>query len=256
MTIFIYDRTFVGFLSAVFYAYNSKIFPDKITGTGSFQDDLFSEKYVISTDPKQAKRVWAGIRKRTSKLVCQKVYRVFLSEIPDIEILLLKFIKLVFSHEENIDGNYGDDTVLEFNNTYLRVCKEAHRAVMFIRFQKTADGIYYAPFDPEYNVLPLTLNHFKDRFADQRWIIYDTRRNYGYYYDLESVSEIRMPDLKASKITGKISAEIMDGREIDFQDIWNDYYKSTTIKERKNLKAHRQFLPTRYWKYLPEKKFK
>ncbi len=256
MTIFLYDRTFVGFLSVVFFAYKSKIFPERIMGSDALQEELFAQKYTISRDVAGARRVWNGIRKRTSRLVCQKVYRTFLSEVAGVEMLLFRYLRLVFSHEENVDGNYSDDTVLEFNELYLKVCKEAHRATMFMRFQKTADGIYYGPFDPEYNILPLTLSHFKDRFADQRWIIYDTRRNYGYYYDLETVSGITLSDSRTSKLSGKVQREVLDGSEMDFQEMWNDYYESTTIRERKNLKVHKQFLPVRYWKYLPEKNFR
>ena len=28
-----------------------------------------------------------------------------------------------------------------------------------------------------------TLTHLKDRFADQCWLLYDLKREYGYYYD-------------------------------------------------------------------------
>ena len=43
------------------------------------------------------------------------------------------------------------------------------------RFQKTADGTYFGIMEPLYNVLSLTVRHFRDRFADQPWIIYDAR---------------------------------------------------------------------------------
>ncbi len=55
----------------------------------------------------------------------------------------------------------------------------------FVRFQLIKDGLYYATVQPDYNVLPLILKHFKDRYADQRWLIYDTLRKYGILYDLE-----------------------------------------------------------------------
>lgn len=38
-----------------------------------------------------------------------------------------------------------------------------------------------------------------------------------------------------------------------FQELWKAYFKSTTIKERRNPKLHRQNLPVRFWKYLIEK---
>ena len=47
------------------------------------------------------------------------------------------------------------------------------RVLQFMRFQKTADQVYFGIMEPLYNVYPLTIHHFRDRFADQPWIIYD-----------------------------------------------------------------------------------
>jgi len=32
--------------------------------------------------------------------------------------------------------------------------------LMFVRFQKTADGVFFAPIDPKYNVLSLVTDFF------------------------------------------------------------------------------------------------
>ena len=255
MNIFLYDRTFEGFLSAVFYAYDTKIFPDKIIGTNLYQDDFFAEKYSIYTNEHYAHRVWKGILRKTSKQTGQKVYRAFLSELEGVEMQLFRFIDLCFNSGINIETDYSNDVVLQVDKIYKKVCMEGHRAIMFLRFQKTRDGIYYAPFEPAYNVLPLTLHHLKDRFSDQQWVIYDTKRNYGFYYDLEEVSEIRMDAGQLNAFNGNASRDILSDTELNFQELWNDYFQSVNIKERKNPKVHKQFLPKRFWKYLPEKNF-
>lgn len=65
--------------------------------------------------------------------------------------------------------------------------------------------------EPLYNVYPLTIHHFRDRFADQPWIIYDARRHYGYYYDLKEVSEITFQDSRAAFLRhGKLEDELLD----------------------------------------------
>lgn len=255
MNIFIYDNTFEGLLSAVFYAYDTKIFPDKIVRNSSVQDDFFAEKYTIYTNRAYAKRVWEGIINQSSEKIAQKVYRVYLSELNDVEMLIFRYVQLLFKSQENIDTNYGNPIVLNLNKLYTKVTREAHRAVMFIRFQKTGDGIYYAPFEAKYNVLPLVVKHFKDRLPDQQWVIYDTKRNYGFYYDLTDVREIQITESQVNQITGKVNKELLADNEMDFQELWHDYYQSTTIRERTNLKVHKQFLPKRFWKFLPEKNY-
>lgn len=253
MNMFLYDNTFEGLLSAIFYAYEFNILPDKICYENDYQDMIFVNKYKIITEQRKAGRLWNYMKRRSSKQTCQMVYRVFLSEEPDIEILLFNYVKLLIDSPDKIETDYGNDCVLKINQIHKKVAREAHRVHMFVRFQKTADDIYYASFEPLYNVLPLSVKHFKNRFSDQRWIIYDVKRQFGYYYDLKNVREIKITNSKINFATGKINKNILNHEEKFFQVLWKNYFDSINIKERKNLKLHMQFLPKRFWKYLPEK---
>jgi probable DNA metabolism protein len=100
-------------------------------------------------------------------------------------------------------------------------------------------------------VLPLLIAHFKNRYADQRWLIYDGKRKYGIYYDLHTVETIELSfneDVKHGNIQ-----IIYDEQEPLYQSLWQQYFGSVNIKARKNTKLHIQHMPKRYWKYLPEK---
>ena len=57
----------------------------------------------------------------------------------------------------------------------------------FVRFKKTTDGLFLSLVRPDFNVLPLIQPHFKRRYQDQRWLIYDEQRKYGLYYDLHEI---------------------------------------------------------------------
>ena len=48
---------------------------------------------------------------------------------------------------------------------WKRVDWERIRLLQFVRFQKAADGTFFAAVEPEKNALPLVTGHFKDRFA-------------------------------------------------------------------------------------------
>lgn len=100
----------------------------------------------------------------------------------------------------------------------------------------------------------MTVGHFKDRFADQRWLIYDMKRRYGFYYDLHTVEEVTFDDdgQAAHLITGMLDESLMDKDEKLFQQLWKTYFKSITIKERLNPRKHKQDMPVRYWKYITE----
>ena len=40
----------------------------------------------------------------------------------------------------------------------------------------------------------MVLAYATDRFADQRWLLYDLKRSYGYYYDLREATEVRFKE--------------------------------------------------------------
>ena len=121
----------------------------------------------------------------------------------------------------------------------------------FIRFELLKDNVYFAKIDPDFDVLTLLIPHFKNRYQDQKWLIYDLRRKYGVYYDLETVTIVTL-DFDA--ILSKNIDNLYSDSEINYQKLWSEYFDHTNIKERKNMKLHVQHVPKRYWKYLTEKK--
>ena len=253
MNIFSFDNTFEGLLTLVFESYQRKQFPDEILSGEGGQHVLFGSTLTVITDDRKAERVWNGIISHSSEDNAHRIYRVFLADLPETPLLLLKYIRLIIDSAYNEETNFSEPIVVEFIKLHQKVCKEASRINMFVRFQKTVEGSYYASFAPLYNVLPLCIPHFRDRFADQSWIIYDLKRNYGFLYDLKDVSRVVFEELKVNTQNGQLHSSLLAEDEKLFQQLWKQYYKSICILERKNDKVHRQFLPKRFWKYLPEK---
>lgn len=247
-----YDKTFEGFLTAVFECYEYKL--DPMVFLHECQAGrLFGEIHETQSDPIKADRVWKGLKKRLSNTTATTLHAVFLSEAPDVELMLYRFIQKVFASNTSIEGNFADPAVLELTELGRQVMREAQRAAMFIRFQKTSDGLYVALFDPKFNILPLSLTHFTNRFADQDWLIYDTRRQYGYHYTNKQVSEVRFDGQTTFNANGTLPNDVLDADERLYQAMWKAYYHNISIPERRNYKLHRQLLPKRFWKYLPEK---
>lgn len=253
MNIFSFDNTFEGLLTLVFESYRLKLFPDEILSKEGCQHLLFGSTITIGTDNRKAERVWNGIVAHSSEENAHRIYRVFLARMPDTPILLFRYIQLIIDSPKNEETNFAHPVVIEINRLHQKVCKEAHRINMFVRFQKTVEGSYYASFAPMYDVLPLCIPHFCDRFAGQLWIIYDLKRNYGFLYDRKNVSRVVFDELKVNVLNGQLHPTLLAEDEKLFQQLWKQYYKSICIEERKNDRVHRQFLPRRFWKYLPEK---
>lgn len=198
-------------------------------------------------------RVWKGLQKRLSAMALSVITVTWLSELPETDMLLFRYIRKAIDAPRTVELNFGDPDVLEVSKVWKKVTNERLRVIQFLRFQKAVDGTFFAAVKPVYNVLPLTLAHLKDRFADQRWLLYDLKREYGYYYDLKEATEVRFEEKDAHLLSGLLGEELMDADEKLFQQMWKTYFKSIAIKERLNPKLHRQHMPARFWKYMPEK---
>ncbi len=208
---------------------------------------------TICTDDAKVDRVWKGLQKRLSAMALSVITVTWLSELPETDMLLFRYIRKAIDAPRTIELNFGDPDVLEVSKVWKKVTNERLRVIQFLRFQKAADGTFFAAVKPVYNVLPLTLPHLKDRFADQCWLLYDLKREYGYYYDLKEATEVRFEEKEAHLLSGLLGEELMDADEKLFQQMWKTYFKSIAIKERLNPKLHRQHMPARFWKYMPEK---
>lgn len=252
MVVYFYDKTFEGLLTAVFDAYNNKIFPDKLLEEGSIEPMFTETAYHVVTDENKSVRVWSAFEKKVSKIACNMLTCVWFSELEGSDELIFRYIRKTFDNRQTIETNFADEDVLQVKQIAHKVGNERHHLMQFVRFQKAADDIYFAPVSPIYNALPLSLDYFTDRFADQKWVIYDLKRKYGYYYDLKTVQEITLSD-DNHILTGKLDESLMAEDEKLFQDLWRGYFKAMTIKERINLKLQKQHMPKRFWKYLTEK---
>ena len=252
MLVFFYDKTFEGLLTAVFDAYSRKTFPDKLLGEGEFAPLFMDDSYTVVSQVDKSGRVWAALENKMSKQACNMLTHAWLSEIEGCDEIIFRYICKMMNSKISIETNFGDKDVLELHQIARKVGHEGHYLEMFIRFQKAADDIYFAPVSPIYNALPLIIDHFKDRFSDQKWVIYDLKRKYGYYYDRTTVEEITLDD-DTHLLGGKLDEALMAEDEKHFQELWKGYFKAMTIKERLNLKLQRQHMPKRFWKYLTEK---
>ena len=255
MLIFRYDKTFEGLLTAIFDAYSIKRFPDILLAAEETPPLFYDEIITVVTDEERSNRVWKGLQKKLSASALTSLTTCWLSELPEIDLVLFRYIHKAIDAPRSIETNFGDPDILRLAQIWKKVDGERVHLMQFVRFQKAADGTFFAAFEPQYNALPLTVHHFKDRFADQKWIIYDMKRRYGFYYDLQEVTTISFDDdsRESHLITGMLDESLMDKDEKLFQQLWKTYFKAICIKERMNPRKHRQDMPVRYWKYLTEK---
>ena len=252
MNTVLYDGSFEGFLTAVFEVYEYKFLEPVIHKPNEASGSLFGNVHKVQTDSSKSKRVYKKLQEKLSKNAVFQLYRTFLSELKGIENVMLRYIQHVIATPVVVENDYTNEDVLLINQTSRKVHREKHRMEAFIRFQLTKDQLYYSIIEPDFNVLPLISQHFKNRYADQRWLIYDKLRKFGLYYDLEKVEEVEI-NFDTGTNNGQNVYALYDEQEELYQKLWQQYFSSINIAARRNMKLHIQHMPKRYWRYLIEK---
>lgn len=259
MLTYVYDGSLEGLFTALYEGLFSGEEVAEITEDRRYTPTLFSTAKVITTDPEKARKLRRFLRKRLSRQAFQNLVYCYLSE-SGMEKTILSYIKLLVSPGRKTGGNSPAPTrdimatIDAITETAKKVAYEVHRFHGFLRFRRVYGDLYYAPIEPDHNIIALLIPHFTARYAGQKWFIHDRRRNLGAYYDgreCRLVSGVEINSQLAASLQGE-NTGIEDEGEMLCRELWQEYFTSTTLEERRNEKLQRQHMPARYWKYLTE----
>lgn len=260
-SIVLYEPSFEGWLSAVFYVYANKLHDDEalqLIAQDCYVPSLIAQATSVVPNEEHAERVLVKLNQLLGRSGMRNLLWGFLSEKEHIGTTLFWVVKYAIDYpNRHIMQDVGNLHVLELVQTVKSVGREKHRMEAFVRFEHTTDDIYFARVEPDFNVLPLIGEHFRQRYQDQHWAIYDITRGYGIYYDKSNSTATRPATLQAitdlDDAVLRRPASIHSADERRYQQFWQGYFTNVNITERKNPRLHRQYLPQRYWKYLSEK---
>lgn len=247
-----HERSFEGFLTAVFVAYERKLADRaQFCCQDTLKPQLFTPIIPIDTAPDKAQRVLDKLGQRLGRQGVRLFMWAYLSEIGDIGTTLFGVLRYALAQPQaKVLKDYSHPDVLRLHQTVKSVGREKHRMEAFVRFEKMADGVYFARIAPDFNVLPLIAPHFKNRYQDQSFAIYDTLRHYGLYHVAGCDYQL-IVDVDTDVLSNPSKA--WSDEELRYQQFWQGYFYHVNIRERANACLHRQQLPQRYWRYLSEK---
>ena len=97
MYTYLYDSTFDGLLTAYFYAYKDKQ-TYNICSESHHQPDLVSTVKEIHTEPDKAERIRKSVYTRLSSSIMYNLYLLYLSELPNCDMLGLHYLRLCYNN--------------------------------------------------------------------------------------------------------------------------------------------------------------
>lgn len=247
MTTYFFDGTKNGLLTCIFESFYEKRIPDDVT-TECIQCGLLDEIVTIKTDNEKAERVYKCLKNCKTKYLVSDFNLTFRSGEKKRFKVLFDYLNVAISNK-NIDVSkaFALPEIQAFTDLKNRIYTETHRFKGFLRFMETEKGFYYACYEPDNDITELLVPHFTARLQSP-FIIHDIKRNI-----------LALCDGKRYKILNGgdngVTVFMSESEEI-FLDLWQQYYKSINIEERKNLRQMRNYMPERYWKNLSEKQEK
>ena len=241
--VYIYNNDFNSLLNLINILIKNNIKPNDIKSK-EYQANIFDNIIELKLDNKDITKEY---KKNINQADFKMIYYTFLSNFKNRELLIFYYILNYFKYGDNTKYMRNLNCVCEVLKMSKYVSRESHKFKGFIRFKELQNNILYAEIEPENNILSLLSNHFKNRLKNECWIIKDKKRRIISLYDKCKLYIVREEILKLKEVNYNDS-------EMLIEDLWKIFYKSISIKERKNEKARMNFMPKKYWKNIIEVK--
>jgi len=244
--VYLHDGSFEGVLSGIYTMFYSKasVEEGELVSKASYQQTFFTLTLPVVTDRESAYKVAKSIYEHFGQEGFKCIYQAYLAEYDAYGTILFRALKIAFKLGGHAFEALHYPDILKLNQLSTRVAREAHLFLGLLRFSELENGLYYAPFEPTLNIIGLLTSHFSQRLADQSWVIHDTKRKIGAFYDQKIVV------LNALE---EVPTLLYSDREQDFQALWREYVAHIAIEARRNPKCQQQHMPKKYWKFLTEK---
>lgn len=239
---YLYDGTFEGILTCIYHHY----YTEKASGIfhrDSYQSTLLGGYMEVETDQMKAVTVYEAIERKISSYDLRRIYKAYLSNDPDKETKILRYIILGFREGAKISMLHGNQTVFDIQSIEKKIEVEKERMLQFVRFSVMENNVLYARIEPDNDVVELIAGHFCDRFKNEPFIIHDVKRSkaliaYRKKWYISHFDDEDIPELSAD--------------EHDYRRLWKNYFENIAIRERTNPRCQKNFMPVRYWKHLTE----
>lgn len=196
-----------------------------------FQQYIFSVE--VDSDEGIALDIQNKIEKKLGKKFLNRIRLASLCDLDNIETKILRYIDFSLEYPERLN-DITIDIVADIENSILRLFRERHSMLGFIRFAEYTNGFMIAKISPKHNILPLIGRHFEKRYPMLKWAIVDTlRKEIGYYLGIS---------YKIGTLKEMDSLEYSENEKV-LRIAWKKFFDTIAIEERKSYERQRSKVP-------------
>lgn len=206
-----------------------------------YQMSLLTPFTVHKTDDARATKYVTQLDHSLGERIVRSILTAYLSDDPARFDAIDRFIQQARQDGKSVYHQIND-MVTPLLSLERAVERERHKFLGLLRFKRLKGDIYYAAYEPTFDLSVLLVEHFIERMGGEYFIIHDIKRQKAVFYNKKSwvTSDLAQVD------------EQYHQEELAFQSFWKKYHRHIAIAERKNLDLQRSFMPKKYWRYLPE----
>jgi len=158
----------------------------------------------------------------------------------------MQLYKTVMKQDKNLVKSYATKESRKLYEQHTNVAKGIHFAECFTRFNYSKHGILHTKIKLEHNIIDYILRFFHNRFP--LFIIAIETNKKTHVIDKNRIIKIYNQDIRTTiaKLESSLPVDpFFKNLEIE-EDLWNTYYDSQYIPQRRNLKLMDKMMPKKY----------
>lgn len=252
--IFICEDSLEGIFSGVYTAWEARVGHGNVE-LRTWEDDnleLFCEYRKVDTDLEKAEKVMKTLKTRLGEGITECIcYAAASCDREKASAIYRTLVDCLSKH----GASYGKKTLENRKNPWVRKVLELHRNVWneyhhylgFLRFRQITEKVLFSTISPKNDILLLFQEHFGNRYSGEYWIIYD---------EVRGKALVHAPYMQCSVYSGDRTEleqlSKMEDREKDYEDLFQNFCRSISIRERENSQLQRQNLPLWFRTHMVE----
>ena len=244
-TLYLFDGTLETFISIIPVLWAISEPSDRLLSQSEYTPGIFEKTVYLD------ERSSADLPVKNNSIpkeVINAVVYAFSSGIVEAVEKTPQYLNYIKNNGIDAMSHLAEPSVSVIFKAARKTSSEAHKLKGILRFRKLGN-ILYGPYFSKCFVLPILAEHFKHRLPNESWILHDTERKTGVFYNGKTVEQAFFSPRELFEINNEYEKA---GVEDQFETLWKKYFDTIAIEYRKNPKLQRAFMPKQYWRFIPE----
>jgi len=212
-----------------------------------YEMELFAEYIRLVPDSVKAEKVLRTMRKQCCPLVYERLFHAAYADASDKADVIYRYIRLALNMGNGVLNHLTDPAVLRMMELSRAVGNEKHHYLGFLRFIEVPGKILLARYEPKARLTEMIMPHFADRFPEEKFIIWDVKRNVaGFHAPKSGYLMVALSEAEKEHLLSYTEDNM------DAENLWKTFVESISIKERENKKLQRNNIPLHFRTFMPE----